>query len=248
MNPALQELAERQWRDYRAHTPGTYFAAAEPLLLEEAYNLQDAVARLRIAAGDSVIGYKVGCTGPGTTALFGMAGPIRGCLFRSELRRAGATIDPGAHEGLAIEGEMAIRIGDEGAPAEAFPVIELHNFVFRGARPTLAELVGNNGLNAGVVLPAEVAHSLPQCLETSATMTVRINGDVVGEGALWPMPDGPQASLDWLRSHLALHGLALSPGDLVLAGTALGLYRVRPGDEVSVALDDRAAVAWCRCA
>lgn len=244
MSPTLRELAQRQWRDYLAHTPGTYFAGAKPLHLDEAYHLQDAVARLRTEAGDSVIGYKVGCIGPGTTTLFGMAGPIRGCLFRSELRRSGATIDPRQHEGLAIEGEMAVRIGPDGAPADVFPVIELHNFVFRGASPTLAELVGNNGLNAGIVLPADIGRP-PRSVGTRATLTVRINGDVLGEGALWPMVGGPQASLDWLRSHLATHGLPLSPGHLVLVGTTVGLYRVRPNDEISVALNGLAAVE-CR--
>ena len=47
---------------------------------------------------------------------------------------------------------MALRTGDGGKPEAAFPVIELHN-VFRRPQPTLVELVANNGLNAGVVLP-----------------------------------------------------------------------------------------------
>lgn len=234
MSQSLAQIAERQWRDYRSRNPGTYFAEAPDTLdLAQAYGLQDAVSRLRIGAGDEVIGYKVGCTGPGTVAQFGMEGPIRGTLFRSELRRSGDTIDAAAHASLAIEGEMAVRIGADGELAEAFPVIELHNFVFRGPRRTLAELVGNNGLNAGVVLPA----STPSSPAQHATLAVRVNGDLLGEGNLWPRPGGPQASLGWLRNHLAAHGLALTPGDLVLAGTALGLYPVRPGDHVCVSLD-----------
>ncbi len=234
MSQSLAQIAERQWRDYRSRNPGTYFAEAPDTLdLAQAYGLQDAVSRLRIGAGDEVIGYKVGCTGPGTVAQFGMEGPIRGCLFRSELRRSGDTIDAASHANLAIEGEMAVRIGADGEPAEAFPVIELHNFVFREPRRTLVELVGNNGLNAGVVLPAGTSSSPAQ----HAMLAVRVNGELLGEGNLWPRPGGPQASLEWLRSHLAAYGLTLAPGDLVLAGTVLGLYPVRPGDHVCVGLD-----------
>jgi hypothetical protein len=47
--------------------------------------------------------------------------------------------------------EMALRIGDDGQIAVAFPVIELHHSVFRAPRKTLLELVANNGLNAGIV-------------------------------------------------------------------------------------------------
>ena len=111
MNP-LEELADRQWRDYRARQPGTCFADPDFVLsLAEAYELQDAVAKLRIAAGDRLIGYKVGCTGPGTVQQFGMQGPIRGCLFESEVRRHGDTLNFDDFAGLAIEGEMAVRIG-----------------------------------------------------------------------------------------------------------------------------------------
>ncbi len=35
----------------------------------------------------------------------------------------------------------------------AFPAIELHNFVFRARRRTLGELVINNSINAGIVIP-----------------------------------------------------------------------------------------------
>jgi 2-keto-4-pentenoate hydratase len=56
----------------------------------------------------------------------------------------------------AIEGEMALRIGVDGEIAAAFPVIELHQFVFRAPRKTLAELVANNGMNAGAVIPQDL--------------------------------------------------------------------------------------------
>ena len=63
----LRAIAARQLADYRAGTPGTFFADHErpELGLEEAYRVQDEVAALR-APAERVVGYKVGCTGPGT--------------------------------------------------------------------------------------------------------------------------------------------------------------------------------------
>jgi 2-keto-4-pentenoate hydratase len=130
---SLAELADRQWRDYRRRQPGTCFADPDfDLSLAGAYELQDAVAKLRIASGDRLIGYKVGCTGPGTTQQFMMQGPIRGCLFESEVRRHGEALsfDDFAH--WAIEGEMAVRVGPDHTIAAAFPVIELPSFRFQG--------------------------------------------------------------------------------------------------------------------
>jgi 2-keto-4-pentenoate hydratase len=190
VNP-LQELADRQWRDYRARQPGTCFADPDFVLsLAGAYELQDIVAELRVSAGDRLIGYKIGCTGPGTVRQFGMQGPIRGCLFESEIRRHGDTLDFEDFASLAIEGEMAVRIASDGAIAAAFPVIELHHFVFRGPRKTLPELVANNGLNGGVVLPHDGWLSSREYIGGKGTLSVRINGRLVASGELWPLSGG----------------------------------------------------------
>jgi 2-keto-4-pentenoate hydratase len=54
---ATGQLANRQWRDYRARQPGTCFADPNfALSLPAAYKLQDAVAKLRVASGDRLIG------------------------------------------------------------------------------------------------------------------------------------------------------------------------------------------------
>ena len=50
----------------------------------------------------------------------------------------------------------------------------------------------------------------------------------------WPLPGGPEASLEWLRANLQGQGLSLRPGDLVLAGTPLGLLPVQAADRVLV--------------
>src|SRR5918999_5703914 len=222
MTTAGADLAIRQWRDYRAREPGTCFADPGFVLdLSQAYDLQHAVAALRVAAGDRVIGYKVGCTGPGTVAQFGMEGPIHGGLFDSEIRQTSDRLDMAAFAHLAIEGEMVLRIGDDGEIAAAFPVIELHHFVFRAPRKTLVELVANNGLNAGVVLPVDgwlspCPHSVGR-----AHISVHIGDRCAGSGELWPLPGGAAASVDWLRRHLSEFGLVLTPGQIVLSGTPL---------------------------
>ena len=111
----LHNLALRQLSDYRENNPGTCFLdAGFSLGIKAAYDLQDAISRLRMAAGENLIGYKVGCTGPGTTAQFGMQGPIRGTLFSGEALDNRTVIDPDEFCHLAIEGEMAFRIGADG--------------------------------------------------------------------------------------------------------------------------------------
>lgn len=240
---SLSNLAGRQWHDYQCGTPGTMFADPDTsLTLDEAYQIQMELAHLRCAAGDAVAGYKVGCIGSGVVEQFGMRGPIHARLFRSEIHRCGETLRYRAYANPAIEGEMALRIGVDGSIAAAFPVIELHQFVFRGPRKTLAELVANNGINAGAVVPEHIEAASLDDWTTARTLSISVNGVSVETGALWAMAGGAPEALEWLRSDLLRFGEVLKPGDLVLAGTPLGLHPVQGGDHVVVSIDGKVCV------
>jgi 2-keto-4-pentenoate hydratase len=166
-----------------------------------------------------------------------MQGPIRGCLFKSEIRKDGDVLNFDDFAGLAVEGEMAVRIASDGSITAAFPVIELHHFVFRGIRKTLPELVANNGLNGGFVLPHDGWLSSREYIERKGMLSVQINGRFVASGELWPMSGGAASSLQWLRRHLADTRCDLLPEHIVLTGTPLGLYPVRRGDHLAVFVD-----------
>lgn len=243
----IEQLAARQLSDYRSGNPGTCFLepgfTIDPVT---AYKVQDAVTGLRVNDGARVIGYKVGCTGPGTRAQFGMDGPIRGTLFEDEARKDGAILNPDEFCQLAIEGEMAVRIGEDQQIEAMFPVIELHNFIFRAEEKTLSELIANNGINAGIVL-ADMDRTPSPNIGRGASLSLSIGGSIIGKAGLWPNDDGPEASVDWLKNNLSDYGLALRAGDIVLAGTALGLYPVNDGDEVIVYIGDEPTVR-CRVA
>jgi 2-keto-4-pentenoate hydratase len=248
LSNSLQALALRQWHDYQSAMPGGAFADPKlTLTLEEAYAVQMEVARLRCAAGDAVAGYKIGCIGPGVVKQFGMSGPIHARLFRSEIHEPACTLRHAAYANLAIEGEMAVRIGDNGNIVAAFPVIELHHFVFRAPKKTLAELIANNGINAGAVVPRNNETMPLDHWRNAKILSVSINEATIDTGALWAMRGGTTEALHWLRSDLDRFGEVLKPGDLVLAGTPLGLHPVKPDDHVVVSVDGTAYVD-CRIA
>ena len=58
----IAKLAAAQLQDYRSNNPGTCFEdPGFSIDIATAYELQDAVTALRVASGERVIGYKVGC-------------------------------------------------------------------------------------------------------------------------------------------------------------------------------------------
>lgn len=240
----IPKMAQRQLADYRRRQPGTLFADQDLSLdAATAYHLQDAVTALRIKEGDIVTGYKVGCTGPGTRSQFGMDGPIRGTLFAGEVRQNDCRLQQKSFCHLAVEGEMAIKIAGDGQIIAAFPVIELHNFVFRSQPKTLSELIANNGINAGIILPGDNWQTATDLIDDTANLSVHVNGVELGRDSLWPTAGGPAASLHWLKAHLDDFDIALRAGQIVLAGTNLGLYPVQAGDRVEVAVNGQPAVS-----
>jgi 2-keto-4-pentenoate hydratase len=171
---------------------------------------------------------------------------VFGHIFSSELFRTGARVDHQRFDRLAVEGEFALRLArdipDAGwlrenwkkAVSAVFPVIELHNYVFRAGKPTAQELIASNALHAGVVLPVQ-EHGLDDWGDLLAEpITVSRNGEELGTSSGNGVPGGPVASLIELAEQLAEYEVSLKSGELILSGSPLPLYPVSAGDRIEV--------------
>jgi 2-oxo-3-hexenedioate decarboxylase len=243
MTSELQALADRQWRDYRGREPGTCFSdLGFTLDLARAYELQDAVTALRISAGDRFVGYKVGCTGQG---------PCSSSAWRDRSAAASSKVKCGdiGRRWISMTSQVwrskarwPCGWGQMARSRLSSPSSSCTTSSSGGSGRTLGELVANNGLNGGFVLPLEGWLSSQDYVERRGVLSIRINGRLIASGELWPLPGGVRASLEWLRNHLAEAGLALLPGQIVLASTPLGLYPVLSGDHVAVFVNDEIGV------
>jgi 2-keto-4-pentenoate hydratase len=241
----LHALA-RQWlADYDAGAPGRLFEEPRALTIPRAYELQGEIARLREARGERVIGYKVGCISPVIQEQLGVAEPVFGRLYDSGCVPSGASISAARNPGLAIEGEIAVRISEDlpGAIfddqdsvrfiASVFPVVELHHYQLHGTSSPATELITGSGMNAGFVLP-EVEAPRTASIEHTQHLTIRIDDDEVDA---YDDPDaiGSAArSVRWLSAKLAEFGIRLARGQIVLTGSPMRLHRVAPGKNIVV--------------
>jgi 2-keto-4-pentenoate hydratase len=237
------ELARRMLADYDARTPGERSGGPIDLTTVQAYALQAEVARLRERRGERVIGYKVGCTSHTIREQLGATEPIFGRLFDTGCHPSGVRLPAARYANPAIEGELAIRLSrdlprdplsDEeyaGAIASVFPVIEWHHFVLPQAGPPLAALIASGGMHAGLVLAVQettCSGRVPAVEELDVTINDRLVGSTREP---WTM-GGPAATLRWLTARLAECGLQLRRRQVVLTGSALPLFPVKPGDRV----------------
>ena len=242
----LAALARQQLADYDRHRPGALFADPPDLSVAESYRLQLEVAALRQARGEVVAGYKIGCISAAMQAQFGLSEAVFGHIWSGELHPSGAALPVNIFDGPAVEGEFAVRLAEDipgagwlrgrewDAVASAFAVIELHNYVFRNPPPTAQELIGNNALHAGIVLPRDEPPLARPDRLLEEWVAVAKNGEPLGTGWGRDLPGGPFASIARLAEHLGRFGIRLRRGQLILTGTPLPLYRVKEGDRIEV--------------
>jgi len=171
-----------------------------------------------------------------------MRGPIRGTLFESEVHESGVELSANQFCHLAIEAEMAINVGENGIIKSIFPVIELHNFVFRAPQKSLPEVLANNSLEKGIVLSKNNWQTSVKVYSETSVLSLEINRSETDSGAMWPMGNGPQSSLDWLENHLGDHDLKLKTGGIILGGRARRLHKVQSGDRIKVKINGKIAV------
>lgn len=232
----LGSIAERMLADYDARRPNEVFAeyGTEWLSLADAYRLQRAVAQLRLARGERSIGYKIGCLSFSVQEQLGLTQPVFGYIWQTEVIKSGSRLmyehqgrDPRCRfVNLAIEGEIGVRLGQDVSNIDTirdcvecwFPVVELHNAVFRGPRATSQELVAGNAMHAGFVAPPFPTDCSLSELER-AEVQVKIDGKVVESKRVTDLPGGPIGSLRQLALLLSPMNERLKAGDIVLTGS-----------------------------
>ena len=163
-------------------------------------------ARLRENRGEGVLGYKIGCTSQAIQEQLGIREPIFGRVFDTGCFWTGTTLAHADYAGLAVEGELAIRLSRDlpgraltdneyvGAIESIFPIIELHHYVLPASCHPLAALIASGGMHAGLILPAEEAmcsDGIPVVKELEVSIGDRLVGATAEP---WTM-GGPAASL-----------------------------------------------------
>lgn len=237
----VSRAAARRLRHFDQRTPDPEAIVSDP---EEGYAIQAAVARLRRDRGETVIGYKVGCTSPATQRQLAIDGPIFGRLFEGERWPSGAVLDRDRFLPLAFEGELAVHLGrdlpDEPDAAAVlasvdavFAVIELHHFPYRERGPSAAELIASNGVHAGHVF----ADTGAPFDGGPARLSIEIDGSEVATVSGPELTRTIASSLSWLARELPARGERLEPGHTVLCGTVAPLLPAPAAREVIVTTD-----------
>jgi 2-keto-4-pentenoate hydratase len=214
--------------------PQAYF---DRLAMDEAYRIQLALIDRRVATGERHIGWKVGLTAKAIQQQFNWHEPLFACILETQPTGHvfGATelISPG------FETELCIRLGRplEGkVSAEqvraavdvihpSFEIIET-----RGDPVNQMELVvADNGQQRSVVIGAPVPLA-PNVDLARVGARVWLNGEEVAMGLGSAVLGNPLNSIQWLAGKIGEFGRSLRPGDIIMTGSFVRQFPLRPGD------------------
>ena len=219
------------------------------LTISEAYQFQNQVCEKRIARGESVVGYKVGCTSRAIRSQLGLAEPISARLFAPHVTGGRIAIDWTAYCHCAIEPEMVLRIGQDLSGTDlsdeeliqsisyVSPGIELHDYKFWHQPPTAQELICSGGIHAGLIVgDAKVS---PQALTFGREkFFVYQNNDLVASSRADEIMGGPLESLRWLVNFMSSNAEVLKKGMLVIPGSPTELISITGDSRVRVEIDN----------
>ena len=206
------------------------------MTMDDAYAVQAALVRRKLADGRRIIGWKIGLTSRAMQDALKIDTPDSGVLFDDMQFADGATIAAGRFIQPRIEAEIAFLMGGAldgpgvtaadvlAATAAVAPSLEiLDTRILRtdpetGASRTIVDTIADNAANAAIVLGGRPMR--PDAVDWRWAGALLYKNGVIEESGLGAaVLNHPGNGVAWLANKLAAHGESLAAGEIVLAGS-----------------------------
>lgn len=233
----------------RTRTAIDPFTDSEPDLgLSDGYAVQNELADLLLADGETIAGYKIGLTSKSMQQMLGVSSPTYGPVFSSTVHQSGQTAHLDSFLQPKVEAEIGLVLGTQ---LRGPGVTELDARVaIRGAvasmeildsrivdwRIKLADTVADLASNGGSVVSSHVV-PIEQIDARPIEMSLSKNGSVVASS------DGVTALSDaievvvGLANVLGEHDTALEAGQVILTGALHAPIDLEAGDVIIAEFD-----------
>lgn len=218
------------------------------ITVDQAYAISERFLERRLAAGERVIGRKIGLTSKAVQEQLGVDQPDFGNLTDAMFYPNGAEV-PVSRRLIQpkAEGEIAFVLGKDIAGPEVSiddvldateyvtPCFEIVDSRVRDWAIRLQDTIADNASCGLFVVGDDRAD--PGDLDLSACeMVIRTDGEVVATGLGSAALGSPLVCVAWLADVLARYGVHLRKGDVVLSGSLGPFVPCEPGSEMQVTI------------
>lgn len=210
--------------------------------IEDAYAVQKLWADSKVAQGARIVGHKIGLTSRAMQMASKMTEPDYGMLMDDMLFTDGARIPAASFHAPRLEVELAFVLGKPlggkhvtiydvlDATAYVTPALEIIDYRTEVPR-AIVDTIADNAAAAAMVTGGRVARPMDIDLRWVAA-TLSKNGVIEESGVSAAIMGHPAMGIVWLANKLALHGITMQPGHILLAGSFTRPTAVAAGDTI----------------
>ncbi|MBI9001518.1 fumarylacetoacetate hydrolase family protein [Corynebacterium sp. CCM 9185] len=245
MTDQYQRMADELAAAYRTRRPvAPPRTVIDGLDVDGAYRIQQLTEAAFTAAGQRIVGRKIGLTSAAMQQQLGVDSPDFGFFTQDMVHRAGEPIAADQFIAPRIEPELGFRLGSDlasnatfddvvAAIDETYLAVEIIDSRVRDWDIRLVDTIADNASCGAVVIggsPVDVpVDQLP-----SVAAAMRVDGELTGEGTGAAVMGHPLEPLVWLAGVLGEQGVTLRRGDLILTGSFCAAAPIAPGTVVEV--------------
>lgn len=220
------------------------------MTVADAYHISLHMLRLREAAGERVIGKKIGVTSRPVQDMLGVRQPDFGFLTDAMQFKDGATVslkEAGLIQPRA-EGEIAFMLRHDlqgpgvtredvlAATEWVAPCFEIVDSRIDNWKIRIQDTVADNA-SCGVFAIGR-QHTDPRALDLAAVaMQMRKNGQNAGAGLGSAVQGHPAEAVAWLANTLGAFGIPFKAGELILSGSLAALVPATAGDRFDMEIE-----------
>ncbi len=218
------------------------------ITIDEAYAIQKAWVAIKVAEGRVVKGHKIGLTSKAMQSALNIDEPDSGVLLDDMFFADGGLVPTDRFIATRVEAELAfiMKARLAGPNCTMFDVLNATDFVVPAleildtriervdpvkSTRKIFDTIADNAANAGIVLGGRPLRPLDADLRWIGALCHR-NGQLEETGLAAGVLNHPATSVAWLANKIAPHGLALEPGQVVLAGSFIRPIETRKGDTI----------------
>lgn len=213
------------------------------ITIEDAYKIQERFVARRVAAGETIIGKKIGATSKPVQDFLEVYQPDFGMLTSGMVYQEGDTIDLGTLIQPKAEAELAFVLKEDlkGPGITAMDVIRATDYVLPcfeivDSRITawnikIQDTVADNA-SCGVYVLGKTKGDPRKLDITLAGMVLDKNGELFSTGVGAAVQGSPANAVAWLANTLGELGIPFKAGEVILSGSQSALVPVADGDEL----------------
>lgn len=246
----IRKAAAALFAAERDNEPTTPISEAYPQAeVADAYRISMAVTELKLKAGRTVKGHKIGLTSKAMRSLTGATEPDYGTMFDNWFVLEGSTVERATMNRPLVEVELAFVLKDalHGPAVNAADVIRATDFVLpaleivdsrqRGRGPRgLIDSISDAASCGFVVLGGNPAR-LTDIDVRRIGASLAINGVIEETGVASAVMGNPISSVAWLANTLHSFGVTMQPGHVVLSGSFIKAIPFEAGDNLLAHFD-----------